>query len=94
MGMPARGRCTRSTGSDHARHRERGAKGGARSGFRRGRKAARERHGHQSFRTLRALSRENFDDGWESEKEEAAVREESFRTEVTIERARTIISPQ
>jgi DNA repair photolyase len=54
---------------------------------RRGRGAVTNRSGR-----FEPLSREGFDDGWESEKDEAADREASFRTEVTIERARTIIS--
>ncbi|MBV9517359.1 MAG: PA0069 family radical SAM protein [Hyphomicrobiales bacterium] len=38
------------------------------------------------------LSRESFDDGWRIENDDEIDPKESFRTEVTIERARSIIS--
>jgi DNA repair photolyase len=51
---------------------------------RRGRGAVTNRSGR-----FEPLARESFDDGWETEEEAG---EAAFRTEVTIERARTIIS--
>ncbi|MBV9433176.1 MAG: PA0069 family radical SAM protein [Hyphomicrobiales bacterium] len=54
---------------------------------RRGRGALTNRSGR-----FEPLSRENFDDGWDGETEELTDSDGSIRTEVTVERARTIIT--
>ena len=54
---------------------------------RRGRGALTNRSGRYE-----PLARESFDDGWHTDNDNAADPKESFRTDVTIERARSIIS--
>ena len=54
---------------------------------RRGRGAVTNRSGR-----FEPLSRESFDDGWEREEGDEANEASAFRTDVTVERAKTIIS--